>query len=46
MGGGGAIFCTCHAAVTADNICQGQGADRGSVNHDNPNNVFLNEGQY
>lgn len=35
------IFCIwCHAAATADNICQGKRADRGSVNHDNPNNVF------
>lgn len=35
------IFCTwCHAAATADNICQGKRADSGSVKHDNPHNVF------
>lgn len=45
----GDIVCTwCHAAATADNICQrkagrgagGGGLVGGSVDRDNPNNVF------
>lgn len=44
----GDIVCTwCHAAATADNICQrkagwggGRGVVGGSVDRDNPNNVF------